>query len=210
VLAAIGFAAPARAELVFFANGQSISVKGHRADSDRLVLLLRSGGELSCEAAIVLRIDPDEVPYPEPGAASQAAPSTNASVDQSPNTALERFAPIIDKIAGEQGVSPKLVRAVIRVESGGQPQARSIKGAVGLMQLMPETARLYTSNDPADPLTNLEAGTKHLRMLLDRFPLAVALAAYNAGETAVQRFGGIPPYPETQRYVSAVLQLLAR
>jgi soluble lytic murein transglycosylase-like protein len=78
---------------------------------------------------------------------------------------------------------------------------------MGLMQLMPQTARQYTVANPYDPATNIEAGVKHLRNLLDRFPLAEALAAYNAGEAAVQRFGGIPPFPETERYVSRILRL---
>ena len=187
-----------------------MSVKGHRDDGERVVLALRGGGELLCDASMILRIAPDEVPYPEPEDAARMSPETNsASAALNADATMDRLAPMIDKVAAEQGVPVKLVRAVIKVESGGQPQARSIKGAIGLMQLMPATARLYTSNDPADPLTNLEAGTKHLRGLLDRFPLALALAAYNAGEAAVQRFGGIPPYPETQRYVSRILQILA-
>jgi soluble lytic murein transglycosylase-like protein len=122
-------------------------------------------------------------------------------VDAAPYDAL------IDKVAARHGVPARLVRAVIAVESAGQPQARSAKGAMGLMQLMPQTARQYTVANPYDPATNIEAGVQHLRNLLDRFPLAEALAAYNAGEAAVQRFGGIPPFPETERYVSRILRL---
>ena len=81
---------------------------------------------------------------------------------------------------------------------------------MGLMQLMPRTARQYTAKNLYDPAANIEAGVAHLRMLLDRLPLGLALAAYNAGEAAVQRFGGIPPFPETQRYVAQVLQLISR
>ena len=78
---------------------------------------------------------------------------------------------------------------------------------MGLMQLMPATARQYAVADPYDPASNIEAGIKHLKSLLQRLPVALALAAYNAGEAAVQRFHGIPPYPETQNYVSRILQL---
>jgi soluble lytic murein transglycosylase-like protein len=79
---------------------------------------------------------------------------------------------------------------------------------MGLMQLMPETARRYAVRDPYEPRSNIEAGIKYLKSLLDRFDLPLALAAYNAGEAAVRRFGGIPPYPETRGYVSRILKLL--
>jgi soluble lytic murein transglycosylase-like protein len=78
---------------------------------------------------------------------------------------------------------------------------------MGLMQLMPKTARQYTANNPYDPRANIEAGTRYLRTLLDKFELPLAIAAYNAGEGAVRRFGGIPPFPETQAYVAKVLSL---
>ena len=79
---------------------------------------------------------------------------------------------------------------------------------MGLMQLMPATARQYAVADPYDPQANIEGGIKHLKMLLARFPTALALAAYNAGEAAVQRFRGVPPYPETRDYVSRILKLV--
>jgi soluble lytic murein transglycosylase-like protein len=96
---------------------------------------------------------------------------------------------------------------VIAVESNHNPRAVSPKGALGLMQLMPATAARYAVADPFDVRENLRAGATHLRRLVDRYAgdITLALAAYNAGEAAVQRHGGIPPYPETQRYVPAVL-----
>jgi soluble lytic murein transglycosylase-like protein len=81
---------------------------------------------------------------------------------------------------------------------------------MGLMQLMPATARQYGAKDPYDPASNIQAGVRYLKTLLDRLPLHFALAAYNAGEAAVQRFRGIPPYPETRNYVSRILRLLGR
>ncbi len=102
------------------------------------------------------------------------------------------------------------MRAVVQVESGFNQWAKSPKGAMGLMQLMPATARQYAVQDPYDPASNIEAGIKHLKSLLQRLPVALALAAYNAGEDAVQRFHGIPPYRETQDYVSRILRLASR
>lgn len=113
----------------------------------------------------------------------------------------------IDEVSAREGVDPRLVRAVIRVESAYQPQARSPKGAMGLMQLMPGTARQYDVTNAYDPIANIEAGVKHLRSLLARFPVDLALAAYNAGEAAVERYSGIPPFRETQEYVARVLEV---
>ena len=131
------------------------------------------------------------------------APTDTPPVPAALNVRLEtnsRFDPLIQKVAKEQGVDVTLVRAVIQVESGFEPRARSSSGAVGLMQLMPSTARQYgvTPRRLYDPRANMEAGIKHLKSLMDHLPLHLALAAYNAGEGAVQRFRGVPPYPETQ------------
>ena len=206
----LGFAAPARAELVYFATGRTLNVKAHRLEGDSLVLTLRNGGEATLEASLITRIAPDEAPYPEPPVVEaqvgpQAAPPTNAALRLQPD--LEAF---IDRVSAREGVDAKLVRAVIEVESGYQPRARSPKGAMGLMQLMPATARQYAVTNPYDPAANIEAGIKHLKSLLARFPPALALAAYNAGDAAVQRFGGIPPYAETRNYVSRILQIFKR
>ena len=114
------------------------------------------------------------------------------------------------RFAAEQGVPAKLVRAVIQVESDYQERARSPKGAMGLMQLMPATARQYAVADPYEPARTSKRGIKYLKSLLDRFELPLALAAYNAGEAAVRRFGGIPPYPETRAYVQRILAVIGR
>jgi soluble lytic murein transglycosylase-like protein len=196
------FALPAHAELVFFTTGRTLSVKAHRSEGESLVLILRSGGEIVCEPSVVARITPDEVPYPEP--VVEPAVQPEAAVEAVP------YGAIIDKVSSEHGVDARLVRAVIQVESAYHERARSPKGAMGLMQLMPATARQYAVANPYDPASNIEGGIKHLKSLLERFTPALALAAYNAGEAAVQRFHGIPPYPETQNYVSRILQLAAR
>lgn len=114
---------------------------------------------------------------------------------------------VIDHHARELGIRPDLVRAVIQVESAFNPRARSHKGAMGLMQLMPDTARELGVRNAYDPLENIRGGVQYLRGLLDRFDgnEELALAAYNAGPGAVTKYGGtIPPYRETQDYVSRI------
>jgi len=200
-------AVPARAELVFFATGRVMSVAGHRLEGDRIVLLPRDGGEITLGQSLIAHIDPDEVPYPEPLAPGPiAAPPADVAAPTGPH----QYDAIIDRVAAEQGVDARLVRAVIQVESNYQERARSAKGAMGLMQLMPDTAQRYALRDPYDPASNIEAGIRYLRTLLDRFPERLALAAYNAGEAAVERFRGVPPYPETRDYVARILQIVGR
>ncbi len=104
-------------------------------------------------------------------------------------------------------MEPELIHAVIRQESGYDPYAVSHKGAKGLMQLMPATAKRFGVKDVFDPAENVQGGVKYLRQLLDRYDgdRRLALAAYNAGEGAVDRFGGVPPYRETQDYVDRIV-----
>jgi soluble lytic murein transglycosylase-like protein len=117
--------------------------------------------------------------------------------------------PLIHRLAQQYSIDPRLVQAIITVESNFDPHAVSRAGAQGLMQLMPTTAARYRVEDPFDPHANIEGGILYLRDLLRMFPgdLRHVLAAYNAGEGTVQQFGGVPPYPETQRYVERVLTL---
>lgn len=114
----------------------------------------------------------------------------------------------IHKISWEHGIPPKLVQAIIQVESQGNLKATSRKGALGLMQLMPEVLEAYQVADPFDPVANLRAGVKHLDYLLLEFSgnLSLALAAYNAGPSTVRKYRGIPPYPETRKFLRNVLR----
>jgi len=125
------------------------------------------------------------------------------------NLADKPFAELIHAAANSAGLEPELIHAVISVESAYRQDAKSIKGAVGLMQVLPETAQRYGIRDPAKSAReNLKAGTLYLKDLMQMFNgrLELVLAAYNAGENVVLRYGWkIPPYPETQRYVPAVL-----
>lgn len=118
-----------------------------------------------------------------------------------------RFKEEIREIAARHGVDADLVEAVIRVESAFNPRAVSNKGAQGLMQLMPRTASALGVRNVFDPYQNIDGGVRHLRYLLDKYPgqTSLALAAYNAGEKAVDYYGGIPPYAETVQYVQKIL-----
>lgn len=127
------------------------------------------------------------------------------------NTAnRRRYRPRVQEIARGHGLDPVLLDAIIVVESAYEPGAVSPKGAMGLMQLMPATAARFRIEDPFDPVENLRGGARYLQWLLDRFDgdLKLALAAYNAGEAAVENYSNrIPPFPETRAYVARVLEL---
>ena len=199
---ALATALPAAAEIVVLTSGRTLSVKGHRIRGESIVFSLRNGGEATWDRSAVERILPDEVPYPDPESMhAQAKSPAAASLKSTP------YGEIIASVSEAHGVDPMLVRALIQVESNYKPRARSPKGAMGLMQLMPATARVYRVRNPFDPRANIEAGIKHLKMLIDRFGVELALAAYNAGEGAVKKFNGIPPYRETRNYVSRILSL---
>jgi soluble lytic murein transglycosylase-like protein len=116
----------------------------------------------------------------------------------------------VERIAAEQGLSPQLIHSVIKVESNYNALAVSNKGALGIMQLIPETARRFGVANVFNPVENIQGGAKYLRYLLDLYnnSYPLALAAYNAGEKAVERYGGIPPFVETQNYVILVRKQL--
>jgi hypothetical protein len=198
-------AASAQAEIVVLTSGQTFSVKSHRIDGETIVLQMRSGGEVTCDKSLIQKVLPDELPEVD-------VETADPGVEPAPAAAAEAIAngpygEIIAALAEAHGVSPTLVRALIQVESNYRPTARSHRGAMGLMQLMPSTARQYNVRNPYDPKANIAAGVKHLRALIDRWGIELALAAYNAGEGAVKKFNGIPPYRETRDYVSRVLSL---
>ena len=206
LIAVSAWATPAHAELVYFQSGRALSVRAIRSDGDLLILKLRSGGEVTCDRDVIARVEPDEVEYPEE--VIEATPVAKASIQLPPVPA--HYRQLIDTAAAKHGVDPRVVQALIQVESGFRSRAVSPKGARGLMQILPSTGRQYGALDLFDPQVNLDAGVRHLKSLLDRFDLPLALAAYNAGEGAVERFGGIPPFRETRNYVTRILGLLER
>ena len=144
---------------------------------------------------------PPAVSCPAPARAPAAAGPARPLLAPPPRTKA-----IVHKVAPRYGLDPDLVIAVIAVESGFRADAVSPKNARGLMQLIPETAERFAVTDAFDPIQNIRGGARYLSWLLDLFEgdLALALAGYNAGENAVRRYGGVPPFPETRSYVRAV------
>ena len=166
------------------------------------------------EGNLYYEVDGGRVVFTNSPSANDARPVPGWKAPQSPRPAstvsgVSRWDPYIAHAARNAGISADLVKAVVHVESAFDAQARSPKGALGLMQLMPATAAQYGVSDPFDAWQNLHAGARHLSKLLDMFgDRDLALAAYNAGAGAVRRHGGIPPFPETQAYVRKVRGLL--
>ena len=214
------FASEASADIVVFKNGRTMSVKSCLVEADTATLRLRDGGEVTFPASLVARVDPDEVPYPEDVPVAAVAPDApDAPVASFAPVALalvpeavlaaRPYAELISTIAATHKLDARLVHAVIEQESNYQARARSNKGAKGLMQLMPDTARQYGVRNSYDPKANLEAGVRHLKDLLSRLELPLALAAYNAGEATIKRYGGVPPFRETKNYVKTIKHILA-
>lgn len=145
---------------------------------------------------------------PEPGVTSVSDPDRQGAVTASV-TGNNNYLPIIRRFARTYGVDEKLVQAIIKVESNFDPRAVSHKNCQGLMQLHPDTARRYGVRDTFDPEQNIEGGVRYLQFLMEEFDsdLNHVLAAYNAGENAVRRYSGVPPYRETRDYISKVRSL---
>ncbi len=123
-----------------------------------------------------------------------------------------KLSALIGQVAQQEGVDPNLLKAIVAIESKFDTVSVSTRGAVGLMQLMPDTARALGVRDRFNPEQNLRGGARYLRQMMERFPesISLALAAYNAGPATVSRFGGIPPFPETKRYIKDVLSYFAK
>jgi hypothetical protein len=190
-LVVLGASASARAEIALLANGTTLKVESRRVEGGNVFLTLKGGGEVGVPAPQLVGVVPDEVIDeigPAPGGSDLRA--------------------LAEAAARRHGLDPGLVLAVAQVESGLRPAAVSPKGAQGLMQLMPQTAASLGVVDPLDPAQNLDGGARHLGSLLQLYDgdLTKALAAYNAGEGAVARHGGVPPYRETRNYVRSVLR----
>ncbi|HXJ17330.1 MAG TPA: lytic transglycosylase domain-containing protein [Candidatus Polarisedimenticolia bacterium] len=182
----------ARPDYAVLRSGLRLHITGYERLGDSVRLAV-TGGTVEIAASDLVAVEPEDTFSPLP-----AAPSTP-------------FAQLIRKAAQEHGVDESLITRVIAVESNFNPKAVSSKRALGLMQLLPQTASRYDVGNVFDPAENIDAGTRYLKDLLERYrgSLPLALAAYNAGPEAVDRHGGVPPFPETQSYVKRITARLA-
>ncbi|MBM3737702.1 MAG: lytic transglycosylase domain-containing protein [Acidobacteria bacterium] len=185
----------AAAEAVRLTNGAVLEVDSYSVDGDAVFLQFRQRILILNRSEVAGFGEAAKPPAPPAAVTPRTLPS-------------DSVAELIGQAAERHGVPPTLVHAIAEAESHYRQNARSVSGAIGVMQLMPDTARALGAN-PYDTGQNIDAGTRFLSYLLARYrgepnQLSLALAAYNAGPTAVDRFGGIPPYEETQRYVQKV------
>jgi hypothetical protein len=194
-LAGAAFLQPARADYAVLRSGGRLHVTGYEVDGDRVKLSV-PGGVAEIPAGDLISVEPEDVfPAPPP-----------VDVDFG-----VRYAKLIHAAAQKHGVDEKLITQVIAAESNFDAKAVSRRRALGLMQLMPQTALRYAVKNVFDPGQNIEGGTHYLKDLIARYrgDLRLALAAYNAGPEMVDRYGGIPPFPETQNYVRGITSKLA-
>jgi len=188
-------------EIAVLASGMQLRIQRHEIVGDR-VKLYTGSGVTEMAAAGVVEYEQFEDPAPP-------APAFAPPVPAAPKPRLSPRE-LVDQAATRHGVPAEFVHLVARAESAYNPKALSPKGAIGLMQLMPETAA-HLKVDPHDPEQNAEGGVRLLKELLIRYQdhpdqLRRALAAYNAGEGAVAKYGGVPPYRETQQYVHKIVE----
>jgi soluble lytic murein transglycosylase-like protein len=208
VLASLLPLAPAAGagSVVDFADGRSLEVAGVEQVGEMVHLTLEGGGVLAVPLTRVLGWIGRATPADEADAAPVAAPP--AEGPEAWRLAAGPYAEMIGTAAARHDLDPVLLTAVAAVESAFDPNAVSSAGACGLMQLMPRTAERFGVGDVFDAEQNVEGGARYLRWLLERFEgdPELALAGYNAGEGAVERHRGVPPYRETRGYVSRVLE----
>jgi len=204
--AALAAAGPAcAAQVVLFTDGRSLEVESVDAQDGSILLALEDGGQIAVPVSrIVNWQELERRPVKQETPVSLVRDRTDAAW----RSAAGPYADTIALAATRHRVDPALLTAMARVESNFNPSAISPKGAQGLLQLMPQTADRFGVKDAFDVEQNVEAGARYMSWLLERFEgqTDLALAGYNAGESAVERYDGIPPYSETRRYVTLVME----
>jgi soluble lytic murein transglycosylase-like protein len=186
----------ARADYAVLRSGLRLHITGYETEGDRVRLTLQ-GGAVEMASSDVISVEPEETFVALP----TAAPAASGP-----------YGELIRAAAARHGLDEALITRLIAAESNFNPKAVSRRQALGLMQLLPKTAAQYSVADVFDPAQNIEGGTRYLKDLLAKYRgnLALALAAYNAGPDMVERYGGIPPFPETQNYVKRITSALAK
>ena len=194
-----GLVSSASADIAVMASGKILYIDRFERADEELTLFLTGGGEVTVPSDLVANIVPNEI-------------VEDQGADPAQVQLLPHLESVIQPAAAKYGLDPNLVAAVIWAESSGDPNAVSKKGARGLMQLMPATARSLGVGNVLDPAQNVDGGSHYLRQMLDEHDgdLSLALAAYNAGPDAVRQYGGVPPYPETRDYVGRVMRVYER
>jgi soluble lytic murein transglycosylase-like protein len=214
LLAAVCLPGPARAtDVVLFEDGRGVRVRAFAIAEGLATLTLEDGGGVTVPAlsivAIERAVDPgDQLPPGDTqGAIAAQAEAETLRIDGAWSVAAGRFAPLLAAAADRYALDRALLAAVAKVESNFDPFAVSPRGACGILQLMPGTAKRFGVTNIFDAAQNIDGGARYLRFLLDRFAgrVDLALAGYNAGEGAVDRHRGIPPFAETRGYVLKVL-----
>ncbi len=194
-----GLVSSASADIAVMSRGKILYIDRFERSDEDITLFLTGGGEVTVPSDLVANIVPNEI-------------VEDQGADPAEVRLLPHLESVIQPAAAKYGLDPNLVAAVIWAESSGDPNAVSKKGARGLMQLMPATARELGVGNVLDPEQNVEGGSHYLRQMLDEHDgdLPLALAAYNAGPDAVREYGGVPPYRETRDYVGKVMRIYDR
>lgn len=191
-----GLVPDANADYAVLKSGVRLHITGYELAGDQVRLTV-AGGSINVAATDLVSVEPED---------------QFAALPPAPTAGTGPYINLIHAAAEKHGVDEKLITHVIAVESNFNPRAASRKQALGLMQLLPTTAARYSVSNIFDPAQNIDAGTHYLKDLLARYSgnLSLALAAYNAGPQMVTRYGGIPPFPETQKYVQKITAILAQ